>query len=369
MKPFYSSKENEYEHLRRGVGLSDGEGLSRVQIKGADALDVVNRLILSDAARIPIGRAAATFILHPDGSVFADTYVWNQWESYFLLAEGPGAGELLRFVNAHGAPSAQTTVTDVVDQVAIFSIDGPFAWEMLKELIGVKILGLRYLEAMPQQSITGVHVDILRAGKTGEFGYFLVCPAASASKVWTALLEKGRDFDAAQCGRQALDLCKLENRFINMQREGAKAVNALELNCRIMVPRDKEEYIAAEAIQKALAGDVNRRLIGLVFNDPGNLPVEAGSTVHYQDNEIGEVVAADFSYVLGREIALAFIHSDYAYVGCPYSVKTMAGLRAVHTVSAPFIFNKSLMVRPQEHSFFTVDWSCSLSEVASTCSI
>jgi glycine cleavage system aminomethyltransferase T len=369
MKPFYSSKENEYEHLRRGIGLSDWEHVSRVQVKGPDALDVVNRLVLSDAARIPVGRVAATFILNPDGSVFADTYVWNHWESYFLLAEGPGPGELLRFVNTHGAPSERTTVTDIADQVAIFGIDGPFAWELLKELIGVKILGLRYLEVMPQQSIAGVHVDILRAGKTGEFGYLVVCPTASANSVWTALLEKGKDFDATQCGRQALDLCKLENRFINMQHEGAKAANALELNCRIMVQRDKEEYTAAEAIQKALAGDVKRRLIGLVFDDPGNVPIEAGAIVQYQDDEIGEVVAADFSYVLGRDIALAFIHNDYAFVGCPYSVKTRAGLRAAQTVSAPFIFNKSLTLRPQEHSFFTVDWSCSLSEVASTCSV
>jgi glycine cleavage system aminomethyltransferase T len=369
MKPFYSSKANEYEHLRRGIGLSDWNHISRVQVKGPDAVDVVNRLVLTDAARIPVGRAAASFILNPDGSVLADTYIWNQWESYVLLAEGPGVGELLKFVNTHGAPSQRTTVTDIADQVAIFSIDGPFAWELLKELIGVKILGLRYLEAMPQQTIANTPVDILRAGKTGEFGYLVICPTGSAGRVWTGLLEKGSDFDAAQCGHEALDLCKLENRFINMQREGAKAANALELNCRIMVQRDKEDYTAAEAIQTALAGEVKRRLIGLAFDDAESIPIEDRAIVQYQDNEIGEVVAADFSYVLGRDIALAFMHNDYAYVGCPYSVKTVTGLRAAHTVSAPFIFNKSLTVRPQEHSFFTVDWSCSLSAVASTCSI
>ena len=368
MKPFYSSKANEYAHLRRGIGLSDWNHISRVQVKGPDALDVVNRLVLIDAARIPVGRVASTFILNPDGSVFADTYIWNQWDSYFLLAEGPGTSELLKFVNTHGSLSERTTVTDIADQMALFSIDGPFAWELLKELIGVKILGLRYLESMSQQLIAGIPVDILRAGKTGEFGYLVICPTASANRVWTGLLEKGREFDAAQCGRQALDLCKLENRFINMQREGAKAANALELNCRIMVERDKE-YTAAEAIQTALAGEVKRRLIGLAFEDPESIPIEEGAIVCYKDTEIGEIVAADFSYVLGRDIAIAFIHNDYAYVGCPYSVKTTTGLRFAHTVSAPFIFNKSLTVRPQEHSFFTVDWSCSLSEVAATCSI
>lgn len=369
MKPFYSSKENEYQHLRRGIGLSDWQHLSIVQVKGPDALEVVNRLVLSDATRIPVGRAAATFILNPDGSVFADTYVWNQWEGFFLLAEGPAPGALLEFVHAHGKPSTQTSVIDAADRLRIFSIDGPFAWELLKELIGVKILGLRYLEVMSQQSIGGVPVEILRAGKTGEFGYLVVCPAASADKVWTALVEKGKDFDAAQCGQEALDLCRLENRFISMQREGTKASNALELNCRIMIGRDKEDYVAADAIQKALAGGVGKRLIGLVLDAPGEFPIEAGAVVGYKNKVVGEIVAADYSYVLGHQVAVAFIENDYAYVGCPYDIETIAGARPAHTVSAPFIFNKSLTVRPQEHSFFTVDWTFSMSAVASSCPI
>jgi aminomethyltransferase len=369
MKPFYSSKENEYQHLRRGIGLSDWQHLSIVQIKGTDALEVVNRLVLSDAARIPVGRATATFILNPDGSVFADTYVWNQWEGFFLLAEGPAPGALAEFAHTHGNASAQTSIIDAADKLRIFSIDGPFAWELLKELIGVKILGLRYLEVMSQQSIGGVPVDILRAGKTGEFGYLVICPAASADRVWSALVEKGKDFDAVQCGQQALDLCRLENRFINMEHEGPKAGNALELNCRILIGRDKEEYVAADAIQKALATGIEKRLIGLVLDAPGEFPVEPGALVQYKDKVVGEIVGADYSYVLGHQIAVAFIENDYAYVGCPYDVKTTTGALSAHTVSAPFIFNKSMTVRPQEHSFFTVDWTFSMSAVASSCPI
>ena len=38
MKPFYTTKENEYQHLRRGVGLSDWQHLSKVLVEGPEAL-------------------------------------------------------------------------------------------------------------------------------------------------------------------------------------------------------------------------------------------------------------------------------------------------------------------------------------------
>jgi glycine cleavage system T protein (aminomethyltransferase) len=369
MKPFYTSKENEYQHLRRGVGISDWQHLAKVQVKGPEALEVINRMIISDAARIPIGRLSATYILNPDGSVFADIYVWNQGESFFVIAEGPAPGTLIEHVKTHGKPAGQTTVTDVSDEVSILGVDGPFAWELLKELVGVKILGLRYLEVLSRLTIGGIPVDILRAGKTGEFGYFIVAPTPSAAAVWNALLQKGRDFDAAECGQEALDLCKLENRFASMRHEGAQAANALELNCRILVGRDKEEYTGKEAIEKALAEGVEKRVIGLCLDDPGEVHVEEGAIVEYRGKQIGTIVAANFSYMLGHEIAVAFIQNDYAFVGCGYEVKTVAGPRSVHTVSAPFVFNNSLKVRPQEDSFFTVDWSFNLSAVCSTCSV
>jgi len=369
MKPFYTSKENEYQHLRRGVAISNWQHLSKVQVKGPEALEVINRLIISDAARIPIGRLSSTYILNSDGSVFADIYVWNQGESFLVIAEGPAPGALIEHMQTYGKPTGQTIATDVSDEMEIFGVDGPFAWELLKELVGVKILGLRYLEVISGQTIGGIPVDILRAGKTGEFGYFIVAPAPSAPAVWNALLEKGKDFDAAEYGHEALDLCKLENRFTGMQNEGAQATNALELNCRILVGRDKEEYIGKDAIEKALTEGIEKRVIGLCFDDSGIVHVEQGDIVEYQGQQIGTIAAANFSYLLGHEIAVAFIQNDYAFVGCGYEVKTIAGPFSAHTVSAPFVFNNSLKVRPQEDSFFTVDWSFNLSSVCSTCSV
>ena len=44
---------------------------------------------------------------------------------------------------------------------------------------------------------------------------------------------------------------------------------------------------------------------------------------------------------------------DYAYVGLDYEVAAEDGASArIRTVSAPFILNRSLGIRVQEHSYF-----------------
>ena len=53
--------------------------------------------------------------------------------------------------------------------------------------------------------------------------------------------------------------------------------------------------------------------------------------------------------MLGKSIGLALVNNDVAFVGLEYNV----GSRTVTTNSAPFVYNKSMDIRPQEHSFHT----------------
>ena len=62
-----------------------------------------------------------------------------------------------------------------------------------------------------------------------------------------------------------------------------------------------------------------------------------------------------YSYTLGRPIAVAFLDVDYAYVGLDYDVGASCARSNARTVSAPFVFNKSLAIRFQESSYLARD--------------
>jgi len=346
----------------------DWRHLSKVQVTGTDAVDLVNRLVISDVSKLAPGRLASTYMLDTGGRIFADTYVWNQGNAWLMISEGPAARDVLEHIRACAGLPRRAETQDLTADKALFGVDGPFAWQLVGELVGEDVLRLRYLDAMPGRTLAGVNVDILRAGKTGEFGYLVLCPMTAARTIWEALLQAGKDFDAVPCGIEALELCKLENGFLNLRREGARAHNALELNCRSLLCRAKTDYIGKEATERTLSAGIKRHIVRICLEDGGAIPVYPGATVKYRGEVIGEIASADYSFMLGHEIALAFLDWEYAFAGCPYDVQTDGGLRAARTVSAPFVFNNSLKVGPRDN-FFAVHWSLGLSPVTETCPV
>jgi aminomethyltransferase len=346
----------EYRLLREGIGMSCYDHLGKFKVAGADALELANRVVMADVSRLPIRKMLATFILRPDGAVRAEVHVANLGDGYLLLTEGAPPAEIADLLkeDARAVPGAQ--VVDLTHERALFSLDGPYAWELMKELLGMGILGTRYLEVVADQTIAGVKANVYRAGKTGEFGYWIECAAAQAPEVKSALLESGKAFDLASCGAEARDVCRLENRFVNMECEGRLAANVLELNCRTMVSGDKGDYLGREGVERAVAAGLQRRIIGLTLAAKGavgaaSLPPDAGAAVTYRGKPIGSVANATFSYGLGRPIAVAFLDVPYAYVGLDYEVAGSAAPFEARTVSAPFVFNRSLSIRFQEHSY------------------
>jgi len=122
-----------------------------------------------------------------------------------------------------------------------------------------------------------------------------------------------------------------------------------------MVSRDKGDYIGRAAVEEKLENGIERRLIGLVLenDDDGALtPIQSGTGVYCDGDKIGEIANSGFSFSLKRSIALAFLDVDFAYAGLDYRLEDGKGERGARTVSAPFIFNQSLRIRPQEDSYF-----------------
>jgi aminomethyltransferase len=230
------------------------------------------------------------------------------------------------------------------DEYKVISINGPYAWEVLAELLGPEMIGMPYLSI--------AHVDRLtcfRAGKTGEYGYDLLVPAGDVDELWSRLLEIGERFDAEVADLETLDLCALEGWFFNIRREAVGDVTPIELQLQWRVSYRKEYVGSAALAERRRSGSVSR-LVCLASPEP----LEIGDAVHFREREVGKLINAGYSVVRNDYLALAMVDRSWAYPHLECLTVNRGKLAlSVRTILPPALNNRSIYVSPQAHSYST----------------
>lgn len=324
--------------LRRSVALSRLPHVHYVRLRGDGAHELLDRVFTRELY-VRDGQLSLGLLLREDGSVLADCYLGSDEDAFFLLAECPDRAELVEYLRIHGEGAGALEIVGT-DEYALIGVEGPYAWELMARLGGPEIIGLPFM--------TFFHLDGMiccRAGKTGEYGYWLIVPSDRAGPVWDELSEKGRALDVGEAGLEALDVCALENWFFNVRREGSGDLTPLELQLQWRLSRGKT-FVGSDALIERRRLGLRRRVTTVAA--PG--PMSLGDRLVRDGRSIGEVVNAAFSPARGDWIGLALVELEYAHPGVTASLSGAADISA-RFISTPVIANRSLYVNPQVHSY------------------
>ena len=333
--------------LRQSVALAEMDHVASVRASGPAAFDLVNRVTpLELYARD--GQMLHTVLLDPSAQVVADAYVCRDDESWVILAEGPTAPELCDWLRSHARAGEQVAFEDLGPSHRMFSLNGPYSWELVAAWLGTGILGLPYLGFARGDGWT-----CFRAGKTGEYGYDLLVPRDRASALRERLSELGKGFDLAELGLAELEQGMLEAFSFNIRREGRARATPLELQLQWRISYRKES-IAAASLREQRARGARERLT--FVGSPERFAI--GDAVTFEGRQIGKVVNAGWSEVLGTWLGTALLEVAYAYPNVDrYRVRAAAaaagGEHPLRTLTPPAILNRSLLVNVQVHSYRT----------------
>lgn len=336
-------RKAEYLRVREAVGLLDASHVQKFTVPEAAGVDFLDSLVAGNAARTRFGRVLHTFMADDAGMLVADCYVANNDDKFVLLCESiVGEREFRQALVERGG--AQAGLADLTESHALFSMDGYKAWAVARDLFGADVLGLPYL-SIEHYPHGGTDITLIRAGKTSEFGYLIMAPAAAAPALAAELRDLAAKHGGGWCGLEAHGDLRLDGRFFNIYAEGAAVRDPLELGLQWMVDFDKADFRGAAAIKARRAAGVARKIAG-VRAEPG-VRIEVGMSVFDGESVVGTVVASCFSHALGAPLALALLKADLAYAGLEFRLGTADG-PALRTVSMPPIIPKSLSVKLDE---------------------
>ncbi|MFO0560995.1 MAG: hypothetical protein U0269_23450 [Polyangiales bacterium] len=325
----------QYAAIRTTTALVRASETRVVRLRGRDAQSAAqwllpSRLYLRDA------QARQSLLLDERGRPVADVLVAADDEDYLLLIDGPI--DPIPHMRAHLRGDAQIESLSETHQV--IEVHGPWAWELLAQVLGEDLLALPYLNFF--------RIDeglCVRAGKTGEFGYQVIVARGDAPSVVDRFVDRGAEFDMVEVSPHALSLASFENWFFDPHHVAAD-VTAVELSLSWRLAHDRD-FLGRDAIVARRASRTTAQACVLAEGE-----VSAGDRVMLAGRAVGSLSRAAFSPTRQRWFASAQLETRLVFAGIDLVTERGVALR---TIAPPLVDNRSLYVDPRRHAYRSRD--------------
>ena len=298
---------NGYQALTRGVGVVDRSDVGRLLLRGADAVDLVERLSTNALTELAVGQGAATVLTTNKGRIL-DLLLVLRRESDLLVLTGPNnQGRVAEWVDFYTFVE-DVSVEDVTSTTAMLGVVGPDAPAAVEAATGVAAS-----ELAPYESRAGivarVEALVVRSDPVGEPGYDVIVPADARQEALDALLSA----DAVPVGAEALDLVRIERGVPAFGHELTEAFNPLEAGLIDIISFTKGCYVGQEVVARLNTYDkVQKRLMRMRW-DSGAGP-EPGAKLVLDGKQVGVVTSAAVSPD-GGGVGLGYVRRAHASEG------------------------------------------------------
>jgi aminomethyltransferase len=270
-------------------------------VRGTGSFGLLQRTLTNDLQRIAVGRAQYTHLLDPDDAhVVDDIIVWWVGDDDFIVM--PNASNTERIASAFGDIPGDVTIDDITSSRVVLAVQGPEARASLRAIAPEAASVERF--AVQPFSWNGVDGYVAGTGYTGEHGVELHVPVEGAASCWRALLGAG----ITPAGLGARDTLRLEAGLPLHGHELGPGITPLQAGLGWVVRFDKGPFRGSLPLAAEKERGPARRLRGLVMD--GRRFPRAGYAVVIDGEPVGEVTSGNFSPVLERGIALAFVPPD-----------------------------------------------------------
>ncbi len=332
MPVLYSGLVDEHNAVRRSVGLFDVSHMGEIDIRGPEALRLVDYVSTNAAAKLKTGQAHYSGLLYESGGFVDDILVHKVADDhYFLCVNASNQEKDFEHIRAQNRWDCEPQLTS--DHYAQIAIQGPNAKATLQKLTPFDLGAIRYYW-FADDEVAGTPARIAHTGYTGEDGFEIYVPPSEAARIWSDLMEAGAEFGLKPCGLGARNTLRLEAKMALYGHEITDSINPFEADLGWIVKMDKGDFIGRAALAEAQAAGLRRKLVG--FEMCGRGIGRDGYEVLVDGAPGGWVTSGSPSPTLNKNIGLCYLPIAEAHPGRRIEIAVRNQPVEAQTVDTPF---------------------------------
>ena len=338
--------------VRDSVGMMDGSTLGKIDVRGADAGELLDRLYTNLMSSLKIGSARYGVMCGVDGMVIDDGTVIRVADEHFLLTTTTGnAAKILDWMEEWAQtewPELKVHLTSVTEQWATIPLVGPRSRDVLAAVAPDLDVANEAFPFMTWRDATvaGIPARVARISFSGELAYEVNVSAWDGQTVWEALWAAGEPFGITAYGTETMHVLRAEKGYPIIGQETDATVTPQDLGMEWIISKKKLDFVGKRSFNRPENHRADRKqLVGLVPVDPTVLLPEGSQVVECSELPpppvpmLGHVTSSYRSAALGRTFALAVIRSGRERIGQTLYVPIEDELVPV-TVTDSVLFDK-----------------------------
>jgi len=361
LRPRYYKQENEnlFEgskreatNVRKNVGVCDVTTLGKIDIKGPDAAELLNRVYTNAWLKLPVGKARYGVMLREDGIVMDDGTTTRISENHYHMttttAQAANVLSHLEYYLQVVWPELNVNVVSATEQWAGAAIAGPNSRKLLKKLFPATDVSNESLPFMGymEGNLFGIYARIFRISFSGELAYEVNVESANGNFMWEKIMEIGKEFEIQPYGTEALSTLRIEMGHVAGSELDGRTIpydNSLE-----GLVSKKKDFIGKRSLnRKAFIAEDRQKVVGVVPIDKktsipegSHLVIDANAKL--PNPKLGYISASCWSVEYDNPFSLAILSDGKNMIG-----KRLFALSPLKNKSIPVEIVSSHYVDPK----------------------
>ena len=330
----------EHHHTRNAAGLFDVSHMGQLTLSGPDAAAAFESLMPVDVIGLGLNKQRYGLLLNDAGGIIDDLMFVNRGQDIFVIVNG--ACKLGDLAHIQVRIGGRCTVTPQFDR-ALLALQGPQAVTALARLLP----GVETLVFMTGMAATwnGADLFVTRSGYTGEDGFEISLPAASADAFARALLAqpevKPIGLGARNSLRLEAGLCLYGNDIDESTTPVEAALNWAMQKVRRSGGERAGGFPGADLVLAQLDGTqpLLRKRVGLVALE--RVPVREHTELQDLEGEaIGEVTSGLLGPSADKPVAMGYVPPAFAAIGTRVNAIVRGKPVPMEVAPLPFVPNR-----------------------------